>query len=115
MPHARAGRPAGAFAKIQLGALGTKLVVKMVDGRVVLLADITILRLDDFAEFGLSATSCGSIFGGGGRLGVVNTGFARSLRIPVLFNFDWSRLTFSFLRCFEVSFTRRRRARTSGQ
>src|ERR1035437_10083573 len=40
-----------ALDKIQLRALRTKLVVEMVDGRVILFADVAILRFDDFAEF----------------------------------------------------------------
>src|SRR5258706_178224 len=43
-------RQLGAFAKIQLGARRAKLIVEMVNRRVVLLADVAVLRLDDFAK-----------------------------------------------------------------
>ena len=43
----------GALDPIQLRTLGAKLVVEMVDGRVVLLADVAVLRFDDFAEVGI--------------------------------------------------------------
>ncbi len=54
-----------ALAEIQLRACRTKLVVKMMDLRVILFADITILRLDDALAgirehcFGTFGVSCG--------------------------------------------------------
>ena len=43
-------RRLGALAEIQIGAFRAKLVVEMVEGRVVLLADIAVLRLDLIAK-----------------------------------------------------------------
>ena len=43
-------RRLGALAEIQIAARRAKLVVEMMNRRVVLLADVAILRLDDFAE-----------------------------------------------------------------
>jgi hypothetical protein len=60
--HATAGQQRHATAQIrrlgpldpiQLRALWTKLVVEMMDGRVILFADVAILRLDDLAEIGI--------------------------------------------------------------
>ncbi len=47
-------RQLGPLAKVQFRAVRTDLVVKMVEGRIILFADVTILRLDDFAEVGIA-------------------------------------------------------------
>jgi len=41
-------------AEVQLGARRTKLIVKRMKDGVVMLADVAILRIDDFAKFGIT-------------------------------------------------------------
>jgi len=73
-----------------------------------LLADVAILRLDDFTKFRSPSTSLLLEPDGGIRFGEVKIFSRRSLRIPVLLSLDWSRWIFSALRWRTRAFTNRR-------
>jgi hypothetical protein len=79
-------RQFGALAEIQLRARRTELVVEVMNRRVILFADVTVLRLDDLAELRIVLHLLRlDLSAAGGRFGVVNTGLRRSSRMPVLF------------------------------
>ena len=77
----------GALGVVELGARRAELVVEVVDVAELLLAHVAVLRVAQPPLVAVSSPSprrsSGSNPSGGNTLGVVNTGFARSRRMPV--------------------------------
>ena len=107
-------RQLGALGEVELRARRAQLIVKMVDCRVLLLADVAVLRFQRLPQVRIPNLPSARIRDGGKTFGVVNTVCRRSVRIPVPLSAWSSRLTFSAFRRRALARTSWRRATASG-